>query len=335
MDAAHSRRRAAVYSCSLIAIAAVVAAAEQSAAQDTADSVDQPRVLRSTSTGPPRVWPVFSASSGGNEIRNCGWWRRGWKTFVDSHALPAVRQTGSCWIHNPGGVVFGESMRFDQFSDCSRQARETGQPELLRISRWRAFTAQMSRLSRSGRVLIYIGNPATMTVRDGEATISWIDRAATELGPVLAIRPKPILAFDATYGHPADPSRGYGRMGGPKGLIALLLTNLSQNGYEILVEPNILADATWLRGIAGVVSTEWYWETQLRYQDRRVGHPAPGWGAALPPTQVLGRQVRFYDQLWRRPVNEQLAVIRGSLSAGYDVAIGAIAPDELFAAGGR
>lgn len=280
-----------------------------------------PRVDRPASAGEARVWPMYLSASGGNEIRNCQSWRNGWEEFVENRALPAARRYGAMWIHNPGGVVSGQPMKFQQFTECEQQAALSGNEELANVADWQSFTAQMSRLASVGPLLIYIGCPETLNLKPGETDRQWLARAREELTPILEIDPKPLIGFDATYGHPAI-GETWDRYGGADGLIARLLIGLSDDGYEIVVEPAILAEATWLRDIAGTCATEFWWRRMLHGgQDIRVPHHKPGWGEHLSPTEVRGRQVRMYTELFRKPLPEQRDVLRGTLEAGYDAAI--------------
>lgn len=298
----------------------------------TAESVvATPRVERPAAAGEPRVWPLFSAASGGNEIRNCGWWRGGWEEFIERKALPTVRRHGRVWIHNPGGVINGQAMRFQQFTDCEDQAALTGNKTLAAVADWRAFSRQMSRVAAEGELVIYIGCPATLSLHKGESDDEWLRRALAEAEPIFAIEPKPIVGFDATYGHPADASRGaFGRFGGERGLIARVLREFTDRGYEVLVEHAILAEATWMRDLAGLVTDEWYLETQLRGRDVRLPHYLSHWGDYLKPSEIRGRQVRLLSRVWRKPLEVQRAVVDATLAAGYDVAIG-IAEVEALA----
>lgn len=291
-----------------------------------------PRVERPESTGPPRAWPVYSAGSGGNEIRNCFEWRRGWKHFVDQKAMPMVEKAGRVWVHNPGGVVFGEAMKFEQFTECRQQAALTGRAELALVSDWEEFSAQMSRVAAAGELVVYLGCPVTMPPKDGETDDAWFARARRELAPVLAIEPKPILGFDACYGHPADAGvDAWGRFGGPDGLVARVLTSLADEGYELLVEPGILASASWLRDRAGIVASETQWVRELKGRDIRMRHPRRSWGEFFKPSEIRGRQVRHYAQLWRKPDAVQHATMRATLEAGYDVAVGHLEIDLALA----
>ncbi|TWT47481.1 hypothetical protein [Botrimarina hoheduenensis] len=283
----------------------------------------KPIVTRPDSPGEPRLWPVCYSSSGGNEIRNCFAWRHGWPAFAESQGLPLVRRHGALWIHNPGGVVTGQPMRFQQLTRCRQQAELSGNETLALVSRWDEFTEQMCRIAAEGHLLIYLGCPATLKPLADETDEAWLARAVEEIGPVLAIEPRPILAFDATYGHPADKDRQtWARAGGPDGLVALLLKELDSRGYEILVEPAILVEADWLRQRAGVVANEFWWDKILRRGgDFRPPHQFPAWGKFCKPSEITGRQVRLLTQLHRKPWEEQLPYVRATLAAGYDVAV--------------
>ena len=283
-----------------------------------------PTVTRPADAGESKVWPLYASSGGGDEIRNCGWWRAGWRDFVDRKAMPAARLHGRVWIHNPGGVVDGQAMRFQQFTEASQQAALSGNDALKKVSEWTEFSEQMSRLSEVGELMIYLGCPATMSFQAEETDEEWFARALRELKPVLDIEPNPLVGFDATYGQPADASRGeFARFGGPDGLIARVIDHLTETGHEVIVEPKILVSAAWLRARAGICATDWYWETLLRNRDIRLPDHLPGWGDALKPTEIPGRQVRMLNLLWKKPIEEQRATIRATLDAGYDVTVGA------------
>ena len=220
---------------------------------------------------------MYASSGGGDEIRSCGWWRAGWRDFVDRKAMAMARRHGCVWVHNPGGVVSGQAMRFQQFTEASQQAALTGNETLKKVADWEEFSRQMSRLAEVGELMVYLGCPATMPLEEGETDREWFARALRELKPVFDIEPKPLVGFDATYGHPADASRAeYGRFGGPEGLIARVIDHLDRSGYEVIVEPNILASAGWLRDRAGVCSTDWYFDSVLKNRDVRVPHHVRG-----------------------------------------------------------
>lgn len=282
-----------------------------------------PVVARPAAAGDPRVWPVYASSGGGDEIRNCAWWGAGWRDFVDRKAMPMAKRHGCMWIHNPGGVVSGQAMRFQQFTEASQQAALTGNEKLQKVTDWAEFTRQMSRLSEVGELMIYLGCPETMPLRDGETDDQWFARALSELQPVIDIEPNPLVGFDATYGHPADATRkDYARFGGPDGLIARVIDYLVETDHEVIVEPNILVSADWLRDRAGICATDWYWDTVLKGRDVRVPHHVKPWGAVFKPTEIHGRQVRMLNLLWKKPIDVQRETVSATLAAGYDVALG-------------
>lgn len=280
-----------------------------------------PVVERRAEAGPPQLWALYSSASGSDEIRNCGTWRTGWREFVEKRALPAAREFGAVWIHNPGGVIRGEAMKYQQFTECSQQAALSGNEQLASVADWSEFTKQISRVAAEAPLLIYLGSPATLRLTDDETDPQWLSRALDELAPVLQIDPKPIIAFDATYGHPSA-SPPWDRIGGPDGLTAQLLKRLTADGYEVLVEPAILAEANWLEAIAGTCATEFWWHRMLKGgKDIRVPHYKPGWGDHLSPTEVTGRQVRIYTDLYKQPFAVQRDTLNATLASGYDAAI--------------
>lgn len=291
-----------------------------------------PLVARPTEDPSAKIWPFYEASSGKKLTRSCGWWLRGWKTFVDEKALPNVQKYGRVWIHNPGGVIPGQAMRFQQFTDCTQQAKLTGQSELQLISQWDVFSEQMSRLTAAGELVIYIGCPATMKLWEGETDAQWLARARAEIAPILAINPNPLIGFDATYGHPADPSRGdWKRFGGEKGLIAQLIQTFIDTDHEVLVESSILANATWLRDRAGVVATDWNWRVTYKGRDVRTPHYRRHWGDIFRPSEIPGRKVRMLTKLYLQPSEKQPLIVTATLAAGYDCTVSIIELDKFTA----
>ena len=231
-----------------------------------------------------------------------------------------VRAHGALWIHNPGGVVTGKSMRFQQFRNCTEQAALSGDETLRRVADWRTFSEQMSRITAEGRLMIYVGSPSTLGVRDDETDDEWLARALDELAPVLAIEPKPAIGFDATYGHPAAYPP-WDRLGGAEGLIARVLRHLTDAGYQVVVEPAILARAAWMNEISGLVATEFWWGRMLKDgQDIRIPHYKPEWGEHLSPTEVRGPQMRMYTKRFDS-LAEQRETLASPLAAGYDAVI--------------
>jgi hypothetical protein len=287
--------------------------------------VVEPRVTRPAEEGPPVFWPVLGAEDGGAEIRMCCFWHEGWDVFADKLAIPAARRFGRIWVHNPGGFIPGEVMKFQQFSEATAQAKLAGSGPLKRIADWPEFTRQMNRIGREADLAVYVGNPATMELRPNETDDEWLARAWDELGAVRAIEKKPLLGFDATTGTPADSTPYGGRFGGPEGLVARLLQRLHNEGYEFVVEPGILAQAKWLDEISGTVGTEMWWETTLGGKDFAAYSGNAGHGYFFKPSQLRGRQVRYLIDVWRKPKKEQWPLVEATLEAGYDVAIGVMA----------
>ncbi|MGL4514145.1 MAG: hypothetical protein ACRCT8_13725 [Lacipirellulaceae bacterium] len=281
-----------------------------------------PTVKRPAGAGAPVLWPVFGAENGGAELRMCCWWHDGWERFAEERALPVVRHYGRVWVHNPGGFIPGEDMKFQQFSDASAQAKLSASPALGRIADWEEFTRQMNRIVKEGDLAVYVGCPATMHLAEGETDEQWLVRAWRELAPVRGIEKKPLLGFDATIGQPADPRQGqWSRFGGPRGLVAQLFRKLHAEGYELTVEPSILMQATWLNEISGTVATEFWWDRMLGGKDTASPCGVAGWGDHLRPSQVRGRQVRYLFDLWRKPKEKQWPIAEATLAAGYDIAV--------------
>ncbi len=306
----------------MLLVFARTAQAEEGGAEPFVAPSVLPKVSRPAEIGEPKVWPFYASASGGDAIRYCGWWKRGWENFVEKKALPTVKKHGRIWIHNPGGVTDGRAMQFQQFTDCTNQAKLTGQPELQLVSQWDVFSQQMSRLTSAGDLVIYIGCPATMKFLDGETDAEWLVRARAEIAPLLAIEPNPIIGFDATYGHPADPTRhNWGRFGGEKGLNAQVIQIFIDSGHEVLAEAAILANAPWLRDRAGVAATDWFWRTTFKGRDFRAPHHIPEWGVLFSPGEIRGRQVRLLNRLHRESVENYSSIIAATLAAGYDACL--------------
>jgi hypothetical protein len=284
--------------------------------------VVEPRVTRPAGEGAPVFWPVCGAEDGGADLRMCGWWHDGWDVFAERMGLPAVRRFGRVWVHNPGGFIPREVMKFQQFSEATAQAKLAGSGPLTRIADWPEFTRQMNRIGREGDLAVYVGNPATMELRPGETDDQWLGRAWDELAAVHAIEKKPLLGFDATVGTPADSTPYGGRYGGPRGLVARFFRRLHEAGYEFVVEPGVLAQATWLDEIAGTVGTEMWWDTTLGGKDVAAYSGNAAQGYFFKPSQLRHRQVRYLIDVWRKPKEDQQPLIDASLAAGYDVAIG-------------
>ena len=213
-------------------------------------------------------------------------------------------------------------MEFQQFSRCRQAAALGGNEVLERVSRWHEFTEHMSRLSAEGDLVIYVGGPHTLELRQGETDEQWLARALEELRPVRDIRPRVAVGLDAVYGHPNDPKHQGGkwvRFGGPEGLNAQLVNHLLNEGHGVLFEPGLLASADWAHGRVGLIANHRYWNKQLKYgEDIRAPHYLKHWGGYLKPTEVTTRQFRYLQMLKDRTREEELALIDAIVAAGYD-----------------
>jgi hypothetical protein len=292
---------------------------------DESTVVVTPRVQRDEGLPTPVIWPSYSGSVGGNEVRNCLTWGNGWQAFVERSALRAMDRVGHVWIHNPGGMLLGKEMRYDQFSRCREAAKLTGNEVLQRVSRWDEFTREMSRVSERGELVIYVGGPHTLSLAKEENDEEWLQRALDEIRPVLDIRPPVIIGLDATYGRPAnaklEPYRQWNRRGGPNGLTAQLIKRFLAAGHEVILEPGLLASADWARDRVSLLANHGFWNGKLKGRDIRVRHYLPDFGSYLKPSEVTTRQFRYLQLLKDRTSEEQQALVNAVITAGYDVVL--------------
>ena len=252
--------------------------------------------------------PFFAASSGGNEVRNAGWFSSGWDRFVQNKALPYGTRHGRVWIHNPFGHVYGEDMSFLQWPEAVAAAAEAepgsrAQRVLSRLADGAAFTAAMNRLVRAGiDVTVYVGSPMMLDPHD-DSYEQWSRRARDTLSPLLAVeaygpRRRIALGFDATYGQPdshpgragwsAERRRAFNaqraKLGGPRGYVARWLHELARRGHRIFLEPLPLARSPEMHGFGSVF--------QPRFLQRAgKSHRFRTWGRWAQLEDVRGEKV--------------------------------------------